>query len=178
MMQILFAKLWYVQKSIDVFGNKSFQYFSISERWFHLFTIETKKRSIEWNNREAEQGREKNRNGMKKSKYRRIYKHFLYETLLFIIHSCSIIASTMMYGNVKWKRFRGKGTSSSRCTTIILLRVAMLLINIYPKLLIEMKEKQTPLPLWFEWSSQLKSTSNDIDSIFATFVFLLLHYLF
>lgn len=25
--------------------------------------------------------------------------------------------------------------------------VAMLLINIYPKLLIEMKEKQTPLPL-------------------------------
>lgn len=83
MMQILFAKLWYVQRSIDVFLKQklSISFFAYRSTRF-LFEIFLKR------------GRARRKS---KGKKREVNRILFYETLLFIIHSCSIIAPNVWY---------------------------------------------------------------------------------
>lgn len=150
MMQILFAKLWYVQRSIDVFLKQKFSisFFAYRSTRF-LFGIFLR--------------REREREGNQKERREKWISNFVLWNIVvyysFLFHYCPecLIWCMEMWSEID---FQGKKyfvwSYYMRMANGIWVQlaqhiVAMLLIN--PKLLIEMKEKQIPLALSFEWRS-------------------------
>lgn len=102
---------------------------------------------------------------------KKLERNFSHETLLFIIHSCSIIIAFFLSLKYQWNIIWRK--ESERRLYLSWIHELpkneawiheMILINIYLKLLIEMKEKQILLSVWVV---QLGGAhfANDIDLI-------------